>query len=132
MLMAYGVVGGSDINKEVMGATLDRVLSDWNYPTMWGWDFGVMAMTATRLGRPDIAIDVLLKETEKNVYVTSGHNRQVLRSDLPLYLPGNGSLLLAVGMMAAGYDGCTTKTPGFNLPGWEVEFENIFEYSAEY
>ena len=131
MLMAYGVVGGSDINKEAMNATLDRVLTDWNYPTMWGWDFGVMAMTATRLGRPEVAIEVLLKETEKNVYVASGHNRQVLRSDLPLYLPGNGSLLLAVAMMAAGYDGCTTKTPGFNLPGWQVEFENILPYSCE-
>ena len=131
MLMAYGVVGDDSIDKEVMNATLNRVLSDWNFPGMWGWDFGVMAMTATRLGRPDIAIEVLLKETAKNIYVTNGHNRQVSRNDLPLYLPGNGSLLLAISMMAAGFEGCTIKTPGFNVPGWQVEFEGILPYSAE-
>jgi len=131
MLAAYGVIGSGRIDKAVMNATLDRVLNDWKYPTMWGWDFGVIAMTAVRLGRPETALDVLLKETEKNMYVTSGHNRQMLRNDLPLYLPGNGSLLLAVAMMAAGYEGCTVSTPGFNIPGWAVEFEDICKYSAE-
>jgi len=131
MLMAYGVIGSGRIDKNVMNATLDRVLKDWDYPTMWGWDFGVMTMTAVRLGRPEVAIDILLRKTEKNVYVTNGHNRQVTRKDLPLYLPGNGALLLAVAMMAAGYEGCTETTPGFNVPGWAVEFEGIRPYSAE-
>ena len=83
-------------------------------------------MTATLLGRPDVAVDILLKETEKNCYVLSGNNRQMTRKDLPLYLPGNGSLLLAVAMMAAGYKGCDRNTPGFPDDGnWTVEFENI-------
>ena len=113
MLCAYGLIPGSRIQPEVMDNTLTRVLNEWQFPTMWGWDFGVIAMTATLLGRPDVAVDILLKETEKNCYVLSGNNRQMTRKDLPLYLPGNGSLLLAVAMMAAGYKGCDRNTPGF-------------------
>lgn len=46
--------------------------------------------------------------------------------DLPLYLPGNGTLLLAAAMMCAGYDGCTTPTPGFPQNGqWSVQYEEI-------
>jgi len=131
MLAALGVIGSSRIDKAVMNATLDRVLTGWKYPTMWGWDFSVMAMTAVRLGRPETALDIMLKETEKNVYLANGHNRQVLRNDLPLYLPGNGSLLLAAAMMVAGYEGCTKATPGFDVPGWVAEFENINKYSVE-
>jgi hypothetical protein len=131
MLMAYGVLGSSRIDKAIMNTTLNTVLNEWDYPSLWGWDFGVMAMTAARLGRPDTAVKILLKETEKNVYAANGHNRQVLRSDLPLYLPGNGSLLLAAALMAAGFEGCEETTPGFNVPGWAVEFENINKYSAE-
>ena len=126
MLCAYGLIPGSRIQPEVMDNTLTRVLNEWQFPTMWGWDFGVIAMTATLLGRPDVAVDILLKETEKNCYVLSGNNRQMTRKDLPLYLPGNGSLLLAVAMMAAGYKGCDRNTPGFPDDGnWTVEFENI-------
>ena len=126
MLCAYGLIPGSRIQPEVMDNTLTRVLNEWQFPTMWGWDFGVIAMTATLLGRPDVAVDILLKETEKNCYVLSGNNRQMTRKDLPLYLPGNGSLLLAVAMMAADYKGCDRNTPGFPDDGnWTVEFENI-------
>ena len=41
-----------------------------------GWDFAMMAMTAVRLGKPEKAIELLLKESPKNCYVTSGNNRQ--------------------------------------------------------
>jgi len=131
MLMAYGVIGSRRIDPTVMNATLDKVFDVWDYPSMWGWDFGVMAMTAVRLNRPETAIEVLLKVTEKNVYEINGHNRQVLRNDLPLYLPGNGALLLAVAMMAAGYENCEMDTPGFNVDGFDCKFENIMPYSAE-
>ena len=65
----------------------------------------MLAMTAVRLGDPDTAIDILLKDTPKNSYVASGNNYQKTRTDLPLYLPGNGSLLLASAKMTAGYKG---------------------------
>ena len=127
MLCAYGLLDSDRIDRTTMARTLDRVLKEWDYPSMWGWDFGVIAMTATRLGMPEIAVDILLKKSHKNDYVQSGHNRQISRDDLPLYLPGNGSLLLAVAMMAAGYKGCEKSHPGFP-EGWVVEAEGLRPY----
>jgi len=127
MLMSYGVLPDGRIEEEVMKNTLYKVLECWKYPSLWGWDFAVMAMTATRLGLPEEAVDILLKETPKNDYVASGNNRQKLRKDLPLYLPGNGSLLLAIPMMAEGYDGCARRNPGFP-EGWVVEAEGMQKY----
>ncbi len=127
MLMSYGVIADERLNRETVGNTLRKVLECWSYPSLWGWDFAVMAMTAVRLGEPQQALDILLKDTPKNNYVKSGNNRQVLRKDLPLYLPGNGSLLLAVPMMAEGYEGCEGKAPGFP-EDWIVEAEGLQRY----
>ena len=95
MLGAFGLIDSDRIDRTVMDNTLQLVEECWKYPTLWGWDFAMMAMTAVRLGKPEKAIELLLKESPKNCYVTSGNNRQTGRKDLPLYLPGNGSLLLA-------------------------------------
>lgn len=127
MLMSYGVLADERLNPGTMKATLDKVVDCWNYPSLWGWDFAVMAMTATRTGDPKLAVDILLKDTPKNDYVVSGNNRQKLRKDLPLYLPGNGSLLLAIPMMAEGYEGCSRKCPGFP-EDWVVEAEGLQRY----
>ena len=127
MLMSYGVIADERLSREVMGNTLQKVLECWTYPSLWGWDFAVMAMTAVRLGEPGQALDILLKDTPKNNYVVSGNNRQVLRKDLPLYLPGNGSLLLAIPMMAEGFEGAGQKAPGFP-EGWIVEAEGLQKY----
>jgi hypothetical protein len=81
-------------------------------------------MTATRLSKPEMAIDVLLMETQKNTYLVNGHNYQDKR--LRLYLPGNGGLLTAIAMMAAGWDGCTELNPGFPKNGkWNVQWEGF-------
>jgi len=126
MLGAYGLIPGSRIDREVMRKTLHLAEECWNYPSLWGWDFALMAMTAVRLGEPETAIELLLKDTFKNCYLTSGNNMQIGRSDLPLYLPGNGSLLLAAAIMTAGYEGCERELPGFPDNGeWTVEYENI-------
>ena len=103
MLGAFGLLKSERMNPETAKKTLEKVLECWNFETMWGWDFAMMAMTALRLGDLDSALDILLKDTYKNQYVTSGNNYQFLREDLPLYLPGNGSLLLAVAMMTADF-----------------------------
>lgn len=126
MLGAYGLIPGTRIDRKVMERTLHRVLECWNYQTLWGWDFAMMAMTAVRLGKPELAIEILLKDTPKNCYLKNGNNMQITRKDLPLYLPGNGSLLLAAALMTAGYDGCERKTPGFPDNGaWTVEYEGV-------
>lgn len=126
MVGAYGLIDSTRIDKEVMANTLHKVVECWDYPTLWGWDFAMMAMTAVRLQEPELAISILMKDTLKNCYLPSGNNMQISRKDLPLYLPGNGSLLLAAAIMTAGYEGCERETPGFPDNGdWVVEYEGI-------
>jgi len=57
----------------------------------------MMAMTAARLGHSSLAVDLLLIEKGKNRYLANGHNFQ--HRGLPVYLPGNGGLLMAVAMI---------------------------------
>lgn len=103
MLQVYGMLdgyGAKDIvDMDIYRATLDKVMEVWDYSTLWGWDFAVIAMAADKLGLKSEALSQLLIKSPKNEYVTSGNNRQNSRKDLPLYLPGNGSLLIAVAKM---------------------------------
>jgi hypothetical protein len=122
-----------------MSATLDKVLDRWETESLWGWDFPMMAMTACRLGRFDDAVNLLLMDSPKNTYMPNGHNRQcdsgtlshgsgTLSHDsgaLPLYLPGNGGLLIAAAMLAAGFEG----KAGSSFPeGFIVKSEGLHAY----
>ena len=113
-------------NVETMNKTLDFVMDNWNWATTWGWDYGMIALAAARLGRPDVALEALLIDKGKNTYLVNGHNFQEPKR-LRIYLPGNGSLLDAVAAMCAGWDGCTTVlNPGFPQDGtWNVRWEGL-------
>ena len=82
-----------------------------------------MAMAAARNGEPQIAIEALLKASERNQYDQRGVNTG---GPCP-YLPGNGGLLYAVAMMAAGWDGAPQgNAPGFPDHGsWLVRWEGL-------
>ena len=124
MLCALGVLPETDlIDADIMRATLADVLAGWDWGSTWGWDYPVMAMTAARLGDPEAAVNALLMDAGKNTVLPNGHNRQT--DSLPLYLPGNGGLLAAVALMAAGWDnGPDRHAPGFPS-GWTVEWEGL-------
>ena len=79
-----------------------------------------MAMAAARNGEPQIAVEALLKDTKQNQY----DQRGICNG---WYLPGNGGLLYAVAMMAAGWDGApTNQAPGFPQDGsWSVKWEKL-------
>ena len=136
--MALGVLpGGPDVDRATMERTLDAVRAQWDWQTkIWGWDYPMIAMTATRLGRPDLAVEILLRDGPNNVYTASGHCPQ--RSDttasaggapsrkweIAAYLPANGAFLSAVALMVAGGDGEARKWPGFPRDGtWTVRAE---------
>ena len=89
-------------------------------------DYGMIAMCAARLGKAETALEALLIDKGKNTYLVSGHNFQEPKR-LRLYLPGNGSLLAAVAMMCAGWDGCLEPSnPGFPKDGkWNVRWEGL-------
>lgn len=108
-----------------MKNTYQWVKTHWNWATTWGWDYGMMAMAAARLGLPDEAVDALLCNKAKNTYLPNGHNYQDQR--LRVYLPGNGALLEAIAMMCAGWDGGPeTVNPGFPHDGkWNVRWEGF-------
>ena len=86
----------------------------------------MMAMCAASLGQGETALQALLNDKGKNTYLVNGHNFQEPKR-LRLYLPGNGSLLDAVAMMCAGWDGCTEpNNPGFPKNGkWNVRWEGL-------
>jgi hypothetical protein len=124
LLGAYGFVGSPRVDREAMRRTLRKVMESWQWADTWGWDYPLVAMTATRLGEPELAVDALLMETQKNRYHPNGHNYQ--RPGLTIYLPGNGGLLSAIAMMAAGWDGASTRdAPGFPRARWTVRAERL-------
>jgi len=125
VVAAFGVLPGPGIDRAAMDRTFAWIRKHWDWPTTWGWDYPMLAMTAARLGRPEAAIDALLMDTPKNTYRINGHNHQ--RPGLTIYLPGNGGLLYAVAMMAAGWDGGpASPAPGFPHNGrWVVRWEGL-------
>ena len=95
-----------------MRTTLKRVFRDWKWEDTWGWDFPVVAMTAGALGERQLVVDALFVESPKNTWLPNGHNWQ--RANLPLYLPGNGALLIAMARVAGQFP-----------EGWNVLAENL-------
>jgi hypothetical protein len=125
VLGALGMLPGPGIDRPTMRRTFDWVWQNWNWPNTWGWDYPMVAMCAARVGEPARAVNALLLDTPKNFYRVNGHNHQ--RPGLTIYLPGNGGLLTATAMMAAGWDGAPKKhAPGFPDDGtWQVRWENL-------
>jgi hypothetical protein len=113
------------VDTETMRRTLKKVMATWDWDSTWGWDFPMIAMTAARLGEGRLAIEALSKQVRGNRWLANGHCYQF--ADLPAYLPANGGLLMAVAMMAAGWDGCPDKNaPGFPQDGsWTVRWEGL-------
>ncbi len=140
---AIGYLPGKGVDRATMARTLDAVLKHWDLRQTWGWDWPMLAMTATRLGRPDLAVDFLLTEQKNFQFGRSGMTPRVhiVADDAPhaagigvdgpgyrraaeTYFPSNGSLLLAVALMVAG-DREGQTTPGFPREGWRVRGEGI-------
>jgi len=140
MLMPLGVLPGAGVDRATMGRTLDAVLKNWDWETkIWGWDYPMIAMTAARLGRPEAAMEILLRDGPNNRYLPNGHCPQrsdekldpkappgARRREIAVYLPANGAFLSAVALMVAGWDGCTEDYPGIPKDGtWNVRAEGL-------
>lgn len=126
VLAALGVMPSTgQVNTATMKNTFDWIWNNWSWKDTWGWDFPMTAMSATRLGMPDKAIDALLMNNiQTNTYLPNGNNYQDER--LRIYLPGNGGLLTAIAMMVAGYDGSSKSMPGISKNGkWNVKWEGL-------
>ena len=141
MLAPLGILPGTGVERATMERTLDAVLTTWDWETkIWGWDYPMIAMTAARLGRPETAVEILLREGPNNKYLPNGHCPQrsdeamaknpkpgARKREIAVYLPANGAFLSAVAMMAAGWDGNTNNAPGFPKDGkWKVRVEGVY------
>jgi hypothetical protein len=152
-LMPLGWLPGRDVDKATMRRTLDRMKRDWDLRQTWGWDYPMTAMTAARLNAPEEAIDWLFFDARNNQYGKSGMTPRVhldahaatfvpaatgagaqldagpdgpgYQRAAETYFPSNGGLLLAVALMAGGWDGQTGSAPGFPKTGWKVRAEGI-------
>ena len=130
LLGALGCLPGGQYGVEptVMNATLHEALQHWQWNGSWGWDQPLAALTATRLGQVETALSALLMNVSKNRYLPSGANHPTDGGGIQAYLPGNGGVLIAVGMMAGGWEGARPgEAPGF--PGeWAVRAEGFIPY----
>lgn len=112
------------VDLDILNNTIDKVWKEWRMESTWGWDFPWLAMACARAGRPEKAVEALLMDNKKNVYNKCGINGG---GPAGTYFPGNGGLLYAVAMMAAGWDGGPgTNAPGFPKNGsWKVKHEGL-------
>jgi hypothetical protein len=125
LMGAFGVQPGDGVDPATMRRTVRCVMKTWQWERTWGWDFPMTAMCAARSAEPELAVDALMIQAAKNRYHPNGHNYQ--RPGLTAYLPGNGGLLAAVAMMAAGWtNGPSIVAPGFPKNGkWSVKHEGL-------
>lgn len=126
-LMSYGLIASDRVDRAVMARTLAATERDWDWRQVWGWDFPMVAMTATRLGDPDAAVRWLLRDAPNNQWgvtgmtprfdMGSGASDASMTRVAETYFPSNGALLLATGLMA-------TEPNGFPR-AWHVRTEGF-------
>ncbi|KAH7378754.1 Six-hairpin glycosidase-like protein [Pyrenochaeta sp. MPI-SDFR-AT-0127] len=109
----------SRLNMTIFNNTIAKVHETWNFPFSYGWDFPLIAITEARRGDAERAVQQLLDVN--NAFDEVGMPVGGTRVPTP-YFPSSAGLLLAVAMMAGGWD-------GFEGPiwpeGWEVESEGF-------
>ncbi|KAJ0315879.1 hypothetical protein COL5a_011796 [Colletotrichum fioriniae] len=110
---------GSLLNRTVLEETAARIWALWDLDESFGWDFPMLAMNSLRLGDANRAVDYLLHPTFQ--FDDAGYPVGGTRVPTP-YFPSSSSLLLAVAMMAGGWDG----EEGPHFPSeWDVVVEGF-------
>jgi hypothetical protein len=124
-LAPLGILSGNMVDRETMRRTLLAVIEKWNFETTWGMDYSMHAMTAARLGEGKLAVDALFTKGRGGVFLPNGIS--YCFEDLPAQFSGNCGLLIAVAMMAGGWDGAPPgNAPGFPSDGtWKVRSEGL-------
>lgn len=122
MLGCLGMLPKMDcVDEDVLRKTLQFVHEDWGY--LWWWGYPMIAMSATRLNEPELAIEYMLADKDEHRMKKNGHY-----DALPI--PCNNSLYLAAAaLMATGWQG-GPDAPGFPDQGgdWVVRHEDLVEF----
>ncbi len=129
MLMALGFMPKTRfVDTETVRRTFAEVNRRNGIDHWSSWQIGQAALTAARLGDNETAVRVLTLDTPASRFMNAGHVRRPKDPNgCPAYLPVNSSLLLAVGLMAGGWDGAPEgPAPGFPRNGkWTVRSEGL-------
>lgn len=82
----------------------------------------MLAMSAARNGDQEKAVEWLLHP----LFAFDDVGMPIGGARVPTpYFPGSGALLLAIAMMAKGWDGSHGSAPGFPSSGWVVRVEGL-------
>ncbi|MFT3830114.1 MAG: hypothetical protein QM691_10465 [Opitutaceae bacterium] len=129
MLMILGFLPKTEIvDIETVRRTFAEVTRRNGVERWVSWAMGQGALTAARLGETETAVAILTSQAPAARFMNNGHVRRPKEPDgCPAYLPVNASLLLAVGVMAGGWDGAPAgPAPGFPKDGrWTVRAEGF-------
>ena len=109
-----------------MARTFDWIWSNWDWPDDVGLGLSDGGdVRRARSADPNAPWTRCCSTRRRTHYRLNGHNHQ--RPGLTIYLPGNGGLLYATAMMAAGWDGAPEgNAPGFPRDGrWVVRWEGL-------
>ncbi|KAI8949545.1 Six-hairpin glycosidase-like protein [Xylaria longipes] len=107
------------LNLTIVRSTANKIRELWDWDDCWGWDFPMLAMNSLRLGDVNQAVAYLLDPLFN--FDDAGYPEGGSRVPTP-YFPGSSSFLLAVAMMAGGWDG----EPGSHFPeGWKARVEGF-------
>ncbi len=129
MLLALGYLPATPkLDLSIARRTFD-VIHARNGVERWvSWQMGQGAATAARLGLPEIAIDILANRKGPARFMPSGYVRRPRDPEGAVaYLPANSAYLLALGLMAGGWDGAPAgPAPGFPRNGsWTIRTEGL-------
>lgn len=112
-------MSGRPLNMTVLRNTAAKIMELWDMNESYGWDFSLLAMNSVRLGDVDRAIKYLIHPVFQ--FDDGGYPVGGSRVATP-YFPNAASLLVAMAMMAGGWD----ESPGPHFPdGWPVAVEGF-------
>ncbi|KAE8135275.1 Six-hairpin glycosidase-like protein [Aspergillus pseudotamarii] len=101
-IAVYGLLPPTaGVDPSTVHATMDLIAQTWNFTASYGWDFPMLAMTSLRLSNVDQAISYLL---HSNFQFDDVGNPVGTVVPTP-YFPASSAFLLAIAMMAGGWDG---------------------------
>ncbi|KAI0156617.1 Six-hairpin glycosidase-like protein [Xylariaceae sp. FL1272] len=125
MSAIYGLLpppkSGPELDMEVVKETAVKIKERWDLKDSYGWDFPMVAMNVLRLGDKEQAVRYLLDPLFE--FDDAGYPEGGTRVPTP-YFPASSSFLLAIAMMAGGWDG----EPGPHFPeGWDVKVEGFVQ-----
>jgi hypothetical protein len=130
MLLALGYLPATPkIDIETARRTFHAVHAQRGDDGGWvSWQMGQGALTAARLGEPERAVAILANTGAAARFMPSGYSRRPRDPEGAVaYLPTNAAYLMAVGLMAGGWDSAPRiAAPGFPQDGgWAVRAEGL-------